>query len=386
MIATLSNRRFSSFPLVRVAPTGMVTAPSVVSGDSIPRGDYTFEFSLQRPFPQNASAVRGNAARFGDLFNQAATALGVLMARDGAASFVDASSLSGGQPVYDYRWSIPVAVNGNTSRSEIQRALARAAFWSSDSIVVGGGGAQTVLPKDNADGGASIMQLLAAGRGGLRILSRNAGSQSNVVPGTAQPSPAQPPAPVQGNTITPMGGPQQTPAAQLLADFCQKRPKDSEGALAARERESFQAALTRLGFSTQGIDGTFGPNTRAAVERFQRANNLSVDGVIGPNTQAAIIRAICGAAATVQPPVVRPPTPAQPVVRPPTQGQPPVVRPPTPAPTPAPPVVRPPTPAQPPVVAEAGMGSGTILGLSLAAAAVGVGYAYRKELFGGKRK
>lgn len=61
-------------------------------------------------------------------------------------------------------------------------------------------------------------------------------------------------------------------------------------------------------------------------------------------------------------------------------------------PQPAPPVVRPPTPttpaAPPPppsMVAEAGMGSGAILGLSLAAA-LGVGWVYRKSLFGSKRR
>jgi hypothetical protein len=32
------------------------------------------------------------------------------------------------------------------------------------------------------------------------------------------------------------------------------------------------------------------------------------------------------------------------------------------------------------------MGSGTVIGLSIAAAAIGVGYAYRKELFGTSRR
>lgn len=45
-----------------------------------------------------------------------------------------------------------------------------------------------------------------------------------------------------------------------------------------------QDALNYLGYNTGSIDGIFGPNTRAAVVRFQRANNLSADGIVGCNT------------------------------------------------------------------------------------------------------
>lgn len=54
---------------------------------------------------------------------------------------------------------------------------------------------------------------------------------------------------------------------------------------------ALQQALTRAGFDTGGIDGDFGPQTRAAVERFQRANGLGVDGRVGPETWAALQRA-----------------------------------------------------------------------------------------------
>lgn len=36
------------------------------------------------------------------------------------------------------------------------------------------------------------------------------------------------------------------------------------------------------------IDGIFGPKTRAAVMRFQRAHRLAVDGIVGPHTTAAL--------------------------------------------------------------------------------------------------
>ena len=45
-----------------------------------------------------------------------------------------------------------------------------------------------------------------------------------------------------------------------------------------------QDALNYLGYNSGNIDGLFGPNTRAAVVRFQRDNNLSADGIVGCNT------------------------------------------------------------------------------------------------------
>ena len=50
-----------------------------------------------------------------------------------------------------------------------------------------------------------------------------------------------------------------------------------------------QDALNYLGYSTGGIDGLFGNNTKNAIIRFQRANNLVADGVVGCNTWRAIV-------------------------------------------------------------------------------------------------
>ncbi|WP_088035922.1 L,D-transpeptidase family protein [Evansella clarkii] len=52
--------------------------------------------------------------------------------------------------------------------------------------------------------------------------------------------------------------------------------------------KKLQKDLTSLGYSTKGTDGTFGPNTKAAVQKFQRDNKLKADGVAGSKTLSLI--------------------------------------------------------------------------------------------------
>jgi DNA invertase Pin-like site-specific DNA recombinase len=56
-----------------------------------------------------------------------------------------------------------------------------------------------------------------------------------------------------------------------------------------RVRE-LQRALVREGYSigATGVDGRFGPRTRAAVRRAQHRHHLRVDGVVGPRTRRAL--------------------------------------------------------------------------------------------------
>jgi peptidoglycan hydrolase-like protein with peptidoglycan-binding domain len=54
------------------------------------------------------------------------------------------------------------------------------------------------------------------------------------------------------------------------------------------------------------VDGTFGPQTKTAVEAFQRSHGLAVDGVVGPSTRAALG---IGAGPTLEEPPPPPPPP-----------------------------------------------------------------------------
>ena len=52
---------------------------------------------------------------------------------------------------------------------------------------------------------------------------------------------------------------------------------------------ALQYLLTARGFSTAGVNGIFGPHTRAAVMRFQASKKLSVDGIVGNQTWPAVL-------------------------------------------------------------------------------------------------
>jgi GH25 family lysozyme M1 (1,4-beta-N-acetylmuramidase) len=50
-----------------------------------------------------------------------------------------------------------------------------------------------------------------------------------------------------------------------------------------------QYLLDHHGAKPEKVDGLFGPNTEAAVQRFQRSSQLTVDGEVGPQTWGALL-------------------------------------------------------------------------------------------------
>ncbi len=54
----------------------------------------------------------------------------------------------------------------------------------------------------------------------------------------------------------------------------------SDRMLSRAETQELQRRLTALGYDTGGVDGIIGPNSRAAVRRFQAAQGMTPDGYV----------------------------------------------------------------------------------------------------------
>lgn len=76
-----------------------------------------------------------------------------------------------------------------------------------------------------------------------------------------------------------------------LPDETLREARNSESLLGRSAREELQIALRWAGFYNAAIDGAFGRGTRAAMERWQRANNEEPTGVLTTRQRAALLAA-----------------------------------------------------------------------------------------------
>ncbi|MBE9177594.1 peptidoglycan-binding protein [Oculatella sp. LEGE 06141] len=84
---------------------------------------------------------------------------------------------------------------------------------------------------------------------------------------------------------------------------------------------NLQTRLRDIGYYNDTITGVFGPQTEAAVIRFQQANGLAADGIVGPSTEAALNSVSVAAPPQVTVPPIQTPPPVQ-TVPPPVVVQP----------------------------------------------------------------
>lgn len=115
---------------------------------------------------------------------------------------------------------------------------------------------------------------------------------SEPAPAPAEPAPAEP-APAE--PAPPSTGPGNRLADQLAAIRTNSLLDDYNAGGRGNPNQNvmkLQQGLAQLGMNPGALDGKYGQNTYAAVQRFQQANGLTVDGEAGPNTLAAMADAL----------------------------------------------------------------------------------------------
>jgi len=106
--------------------------------------------------------------------------------------------------------------------------------------------------------------------------------------GKSHPSASTPPTTSSITTTPPRTTPAPTPSRPAVAAPTAPLKAGDTGA----QVKVLQRALARLGYSTGKVDGSYGPATQAAVQRFQRAKGLTADGVAGAKTLQALRAAL----------------------------------------------------------------------------------------------
>ncbi|MBV7393818.1 serine protease [Mameliella sediminis] len=105
----------------------------------------------------------------------------------------------------------------------------------------------------------------------------------------AQPAPTPQPVP-QADPVAEAAEVDPAPAAPEIPEETVQEARASERALTREERDMLQIALKWAGFYDGGIDGAFGPGTRASMSRWQEANNFDPTGVLSTRQRAELLR------------------------------------------------------------------------------------------------
>lgn len=116
------------------------------------------------------------------------------------------------------------------------------------------------------------------------------GAPPRPAPGTTAPAAGPPPAaPTTAAPHTTAPAPPPVPSWDQACTYYSGNAETDYGAKNVRVTE-LQCLLVHRGYSvgSSGVDGQFGPDTVAAVKRFQTAKHLEVDGQVGPQTWAAL--------------------------------------------------------------------------------------------------
>lgn len=127
-----------------------------------------------------------------------------------------------------------------------------------------------------ADLAGSGVVLAAAGSGGGATLV--AAAAPAPPPKIAAPEPA-PPSPRPAPPVPAPAAAAQTPAFSL----------PDEARYSVLDRRRVQAALKLLGYYNDAVDGVFGPQTRAAVRRYQHDTGVPMTGTLTPAEATALV-------------------------------------------------------------------------------------------------
>ena len=163
------------------------------------------------------------------------------------------------------------------------------------------------LPEIEAGDVLRTLQQRLAGASGTRLAVAPAAEPAWLAGGpaaVAAPPPQAPPPPAPPPAVPPVSSPPAAlaapsaanpPAAAPAQAVTQASPADAAAAfpdeehMAVGDRRRVQTALLHLGYYDRQVDGVFGPETRAAIRRFQHEIGADMTGRITPEQAGRLI-------------------------------------------------------------------------------------------------